>query len=272
MITEEHKKQYQAAVVQALRARYATDPRVNLGSRLKFAITIDGKQHTFHHIVQDSDFADAEIVRPTPTINEVLAYNADIGLMATARAKYTCNHATVFCLATCYNNKLYGPFGQGMAARDVLSEEVWNSITGDDFAAAIDGATRVRLATRGEIFNNLNDVARVESILKACPNTEIWIPTRAWRNPTLKKAIEQLRSKYANLRVLASIDPSNTESEYRDLVNSGWSTMFYWDDNATPQHNPIRCEKTWNHTNGACATCEKGCFTPYRVDVWLKQH
>lgn len=122
----------------------------------------------------------------------------------------------------------------------------------------------------GEAFGCAADVARVRDIASGNPDVVFWIPTRAWRNPEMRAAVDVLRATVPNLRVLASEDPTTTSQEHKALVAEGWSTMYFGDDSAT--QGRFKCPKTWSHKDGACATCRKGCFSATRVDVHLKEH
>ena len=80
----------------------------------------------------------------------------------------------------------------------------------------------------------------------------------------------------SNAFVMASLDPSNSPSEWKSLKESGWSTMFFGDNEArfTPNGDPLHmCKKTWFKMKGVCGKkCQNGCFSSKRVDVHLKQH
>jgi len=91
--------------------------------------------------------------------------------------------------------------------------------------------------------------------------------------------VQAMAERNPNLRVLASIDPSNTDEEIRDLETLGVSTMFYGDNEALNTETGgkrFKCPKTWGGPNtkkGACGWCKKGCFRNDKpVHVHLKQH
>lgn len=210
-------------------------------------------------------------------------YCADIGLHAIDRSREnSCVFATAFCRETCYNRKLEGGlFRRGMATRDVSNDIFWEN--GDLATGLPRNVTRARLVTRGEAFASKVDVSRVEMLANARPATVFWIPTRAWRSRVLRPMLESLRARCANLRILASIDPTNSDAELEMLATRGWSVMFYGDDD----RNAIRaraeslgyrysaCPKTWHHVRGACARCRSRCFTakPSRPGFYhLKRH
>jgi hypothetical protein len=114
----------------------------------------------------------------------------------------------------------------------------------------------------------------VENILRATPGTIWWVPTRAWRNAVLWARVQDLVERYSNIRVLASLDPSNTPEDWSALDAS--SIMFFGDETLT--HNPstgrrmFKCPKTHAHIKGHCATCKAGCFKAGIVNVHLSQH
>jgi hypothetical protein len=169
-----------------------------------------------------------------------------------------------------------------MRSKDPRNEAYWQNLTGKLLRSHLlrkstggKGTlkTRVRLMTRGETFSTPSDIRKVEDILKSNPDTVFWIPTRSWRNEFYRPLVLRLAKEYPNAKILASIDPSNTQEEVDGLVKDGWSTMFFGDDDVTPQgSNAHKCSKTWNHSKGHCATCTEGCFGPGQKHVWLKEH
>lgn len=209
-----------------------------------------------------------------------LRYCADIGMHAYDRKiSASCVHATDFCKAHCYNEKLFKVY-PAMHARDDRNEEYWRDISGAvvarDLARKTKQTARVRLMTRGEAFATLADVARVESILVGNPGTLFWIPTRAWRSPILRLAIMQRIMPLPNARVLASMDPSNSFEDWEALQLDGWSTMSFGANDATvtPDGSArlFKCPKTWKGLKGHCSICKAGCFRDSQVHVHLKQH
>ena len=205
----------------------------------------------------------------------------DIGMFAYDRSReQSCIHATAFCKGEypgstpCFNAKLERAFGYTIAPKDVRNDAYWAQLTGPqvkrDLARRRNQTTRVRLMTRGEAFADVTDVYRVKDILQHSPATTFWIPTRAWRDKLLRTLIAAEIRPLKNARVLASIDPSNSETEIASLTANNWSTMFYGDDSATGGR--YKCPKTFNHASGHCAKCVKGCFSAKRVDVLLKAH
>ena len=212
----------------------------------------------------------------------------DIGMSAIDRPKTSCRHCTTFCRATCYNVKTYRRFPKAMKAKDLALEQEWQEMTGESVAGMIGRKRsftgRVRLMTRGEAFKTVSDVEKVRDMILAAPDTVFWIPTRAWRNRVLRRLVSMRIRRLPNVKVLASLDPSNSRKEVNSLVDGGWSTMYYGDDSATffvrsivkgVAHGltwRVKCPKTWDHKLGHCATCETGCFSENQIHIILKQH
>lgn len=193
------------------------------------------------------------------------------------RAK-SCKHATSFCAKTCYNSNLERVFPK-MLKKDIVNEEEWQCISGEAVRDALDrkrnSTRRVRLMTRGEAFADLNDVGRVIDICSKNPNTLFWTPTRAWRDEGLRAVLEALSIK--NLRMQASIDPSNTREEVQGLVDSGWSLMFYGFKSIEEADNTFGvkfkdCPKTSKGIKGHCKICRARCFSSDQSFVFLNQH
>lgn len=205
----------------------------------------------------------------------------DIGMFAVDRGiPQSCGHATAFCAANCYNEKLYKVY-PAMRGKDIKNEREWALIDGAKIRRELSRkrkqTARVRLMTRGEAFSQFADIARVEHILSENPDVTWWVPTRAWRHPLLKFAVRKLADKYANARIMASTDPTTTAEEWTMLKAEGWSTMFFGIDDMTTTPNGDRmflCPKTHGaKVKGACAVCKRGCFrADKRVDVHLAQH
>ena len=207
---------------------------------------------------------------------------ADIGMYAIDRPiPETCVHATDYCLEHCYNVKLYRLY-PAMRGKDERNEAAWQSLDPAVVNATLDRkrkpTERFRLMTRGEAFRDHSDVDRIVALLQAMPNRMVWIPTRAWRDPILRVRLEQEVANIHNVALHASLDPSNTEEEWLDLVSAGWSTMYFgkpgegWDG---PSEGFL-CPKTYRKLKGHCGICKAGCFAPNllsrRVDVLLKEH
>ena len=217
---------------------------------------------------------------------------ADIGMHALDRSiEISCVHRTKYCAIRCYNQKLFKVY-PAMHTKDARNETAWHAIDAQsvaDLRASLarrkrNNPQRFRLMTRGEAFSNLEDVERVLTIAAGLPDQLIWIPTRAWREPLLRAVIESRVAPLANVVVLASLDPDNTEAEWRDLASAGWSTMYFGKPGEGWEGPPdtFACPKT-THTarhpkgiKGHCGVCKAGCFAPRtigrRVDVGLTEH
>ena len=207
----------------------------------------------------------------------------DIGMFAYDRSiPQSCVHATAFCRANCFNDKLYKLY-PAMRDKDIRNEQYWAEITGEkvrqDLARRKKQTNRVRLMTRGEAFSTWVDIPKVESILKENPDTLWWTPTRGWRDPLIRAELVRLRSTYSNAKILASIDPTTTAEEQASLDAEGWSTMYFGEDDELETktgNKRFKCPKTWGHVKGACAVCKRGCFKAddgaKPVHVHLKQH
>ena len=208
----------------------------------------------------------------------------DIGLFAIDRPRGSCSHATEYCRAHCYNRSIERRF-PACKPKDRRNERAWQSCSGADYAAALDRkqlpTKRLRLMTRGEAFETVADVERVRDIVAANPDRMIWIPTRGWRDPTIRRLIESYVMALPNVIVQASLDPSNTKREYRNLRSAHWSTIYFGDGSGwrgPTGEDTVKCPKTYRKFKGAkaCQTCKAGCFAPIlrnrRVDVLLKEH
>lgn len=205
-------------------------------------------------------------------LEHVLPRNRHIGLRVLNRPHSTCVYSTTFCSRYCYNRKLERVFRKLISSRDIVNEQIWQSMTGSSLSKLLSRMVvkhkRFRLMARGEAFVTENDVLKVQSFLIHNPKWSFWIPTRAWRSDTMRPLVETLFD-FSNHRIMASIDPTTTLDEINILKGSGWSTMYFGDDSATEDR--ILCPKTWTHTRTLCTTCDI-CFGTKRVDVHLKNH
>jgi hypothetical protein len=206
----------------------------------------------------------------------------DIGLYVLDRSKDSCVYKTEFCTKNCYNNKMYKIF-KHMTTKDVRNEAYWASLTPKEFARGLrfkhHSIARFRFCARGEPFDDMSHVIKIRDIVASFPNIMFKIPTRAWRNPAMKAGIQQhIMDKYPNVRIIASIDPSNTEDELK--IAHEWRTFFFGDDTTHPYENEylfgessiVKCPKTWEKRKGYCEFCTIGCFNKEIKDIWLKQH
>jgi len=204
-----------------------------------------------------------------------LRWNAEIGMFCLDRSRATCKWKASYCAKHCFNNKLYVVFVD-MKTKDPRNDRYWNRITGKQLNIELNRkhkqTERVRFMTRGEALNNLSGIDRIIDICNNNLNRLFWLPTRAWRDRAMKAAIEQKLFKIKNLRVQASLDPSNSIFEINQLIVDGWSTMFFGNDGRSPIENSIKCKKTWDKKHSYCPQCKKGCFTKKQVHVWLKEH
>ena len=242
---------------------------------------------------------------------DFLRYCEDIGMFAWDRpihdvfdfkgkllAAGSCIHKTIWCAVECYNEKLYKVY-PNMTPKDVRNEKNWQKVTGKGIAFLLSRkrklVERVRGCTRGENIKDLKDIERWADIGKENPDVLFWVPVRGWRDPFLKQEIERVLFPIKNLAILASLDPTNTDEEWKELIASGWSTMFAGDDDrkTNPLGEPLfNCPKTgvfmkkrsdsekikaWKKKNkGHCGICKGGCFSRCllnrRVDVKLYVH
>ena len=215
------------------------------------------------------------------TLASELRYCGDIGMFALDRPiSSSCIHATTTCKTRCFNDKLYKMY-PAMRIKDDRNEIAW--INNDSLGLhrtlvrRKKQTKRVRFMTRGEALRDYRDIYRIENILKDNKENVFWLPTRAWRNPLLFSMAYDILSKYSNIRILASMDDSNTNEEWEHVKTLGLSTMNF-DDNINPIETPngdkyFKCPKTHKHLNGHCSICKGGCFnTKKRVDVHLLEH
>jgi hypothetical protein len=216
-------------------------------------------------------------------------YCADIDMVTIDRPiDLTCRWATKFCRLHCFNVKLHRLY-PAMEGKDVRNEAWWQQLTGAELKRVLDrkkrNTSRVRLMSRGEAFSTLADIDRVLDFARTMPDRIFWIPTRAWRNPIMRAAIEGQIMPLSNVALNASLDPTHTQDEYRDLVSAGWSTMYFGDGSGwegPAETSRFDCPKT-THTEkhpkgikGFCSRCRGGCFSQVernkRTDVYLTKH
>jgi len=199
-----------------------------------------------------------------------------LGMPVINRSPKSCVHQTSFCKEHCYNKKLYKTmFGSGMRAVDTRNDLIWQCLSAELLKSELktdkSSNKRIRLMARGEAFSTINDIYKVADWIKNIPDWLFWIPTRAWRASVFKHLIEEIVFPLANHRIMASIDPSNSYVEIENLKKSGWSTMFFGDDNDIKDR--VLCHKTWSKAKHRCIcrNCNI-CFSDKRIDVHLKNH
>lgn len=131
---------------------------------------------------------------------------------------------------------------------------------------------RFRWCAFGEPFAVTKDIDKIHTIAKLLPNVQFWIPTRAWRKTALRMKIERGIMLEDNVRIMASIDPSNTERELNTLGR--WRTMFFGDNDRHPLSvSAFKCPKTFQKGGPVtCKNCEGGCFNPTTRHIHLKKH
>ena len=194
-------------------------------------------------------------------------------------AKGSCDHRTDYCNETCYNIKLYRIY-KHMLTKDVRNEVAWQAVNAKAVAKQLKRkrkqVLRVRGCTRGENIKDLSDIFRWREIALETPETTWWIPSRVWRNPTLNLMTRRWLSNLPNVRVDASLDPSNTKEEWEQVELEGWNIMFYGDNELT--HSPysgkrmFKCPKTWKGLKDHCNKCKGGCLSDTQSITSLKEH
>lgn len=228
----------------------------------------------------------------TAELNDLFRYCEDIGMAATDRPindtknhEGSCDHRTDYCDETCYNVKLYKMYPK-MADRDDRCETIWKKLNrhNSDFTKFFSrkryDTSRVRHMTRGEAFKTSIDVYRVKTMCLLNSDIMWWIPTRAWRDTKIKALIEKELMPLSNCAINASFDPSNTDDEWKMMIDSDWNIMFYGDDDLTT--DPIygkrmfKCPKTHKGLKGHCLDCKAGCFAQKAINrtaiVHLSEH
>lgn len=208
-------------------------------------------------------------------LSSELAFRDDIGMFCFDRPiPVSCNHKTTFCDTACYNVKFYRL--HDLEPRDRRCEEIWQALTPEtlaDLQPTLDRkrrqTRRIRLMSRGEAFSDYRDIERVSNIATST-KTLLWTPTRAWRHQLLRPMVWTLQGAHANLRILASTDPTTTHEEFESLRLEGWSTMHFGSDSLAEK--AFMCPKTHRHLKGHCAICRAGCFSRKQVHVHLAQH
>ena len=225
-------------------------------------------------------------------VKEYVRHCEDIGMFSTDRpindvgdTEGSCLHRTPYCDEKCYNVKLYKIYPK-MADRDDRCETIWKKLNrhNSDFTKFFSrkryDTSRVRHMTRGEAFKTSVDVYRVKTMCLLNSDIMWWIPTRAWRDTKIKALIEKELMPLPNCAINASFDPSNTDDEWKMMIDSDWNIMFYGDDDLTT--DPIygkrmfKCPKTHKGLKGHCLDCKAGCFAQKAINrtaiVHLSEH
>ena len=214
-----------------------------------------------------------------PHLRDIFHSCDDLGLWCFDRdPEVSCVNATAKCLVDCYMIKMRRMF-KAIGPRRKMDEIRFHLLTGPimrHFLARMKktkhGGDKFRWASDGDPCATVADVYRMAGIARATPLTKHWIPTKGHRNPRVREALKRLLRWIPNVRLMASIDTSTTQEEVNALVAEGFSTMFFGDDEASPQPSPVKCAKTWKGIHEHCRVCKVGCFKAGRVDVWLKEH
>lgn len=214
-----------------------------------------------------------------------LTWNDGIEMWALDRPIASCTHCTAFCRKHCYTHKAYRQYHHIMPASDIKNEHRWGLLTGEKLAREVNGknrrsrvrsVNRIRFCTKGEPLSEIGDIDKVADIATSCPDVLFWMPTRAWRRPEFREKTEAKLLSIPNLRVMASVDPSNSREEVQEIVSKGWSTMFFGIDNVDAAEETFgtkfsKCPKTHDAQHGSCQTCNL-CFGAKQINVHLKQH
>lgn len=230
--------------------------------------------------------------------HECIRFVDDIGMFSFSRGRSTCDFKTKWCERHCYANKFYS-MGWSREDWDKLDDEWWQKTGCEEFVEEVMRCAsprmvddelvppdRFRFAIKGEIWVNFDDVCKVRGICDILPETLFWIPTRAWWDPFMQDAIEEMVLSLPNARVMASVDPTVSASTIEELRETGWSILYVTKSNEEQgqlvlrEHGleenvtkgMFRCPKTWEKKLGHCGTCEQGCFSAERVEVQLKYH
>lgn len=207
----------------------------------------------------------------------------DIGMFALDRPRFdihhaegvtsgSCSFATEFCKSRCYNEKLERLYPK-MLQKDVRNAAFWDWLNGDRLRAILarkrNPTDRFRGCTRGENLSSLEDIWKWFDICTKNPDTQFWLPTRAWYDPHKKALnlwmileIEASLMILPNAHVMASVDPDN-EHLWGEIETRRWPVMFFGDDGRTVTPDGSRlflCPKTHKHLKGHCDTCKAGCF------------
>ena len=231
-------------------------------------------------------------------LKDMIRWGGDIGMFQIDRPindkkladgtiiRGSCNRfKTLYCAENCYNNKLYRMYPK-MVERDIRCEMNWQKMgkhntwqIAEHLSKKRKQTKRARFMSRGEAIADKQDVFRIKALAEDTPDTNWWLPTRAWRSKYLRTLIEDELMTMDNVSVNASFDPSNTHEEWDLMVNvHGWNVMFFGDDSpdAIPVGKRFACPKTWKKLKGHCKVCKGGCFSSTVINrqsiVHLSEH
>ena len=220
--------------------------------------------------------------------NDIDMYASDRPINDVGDVEGSCVHRSRFCDDTCFNIKLYRMY-PNMGKRDQRCEKEWQALNPSNMQRLVPLSfkrkrkqkKRIRLQTRGEAFKDATDVYKVKAMVLSMPDTIWWIPTKAWRDASLKFLIEAEIMPLKNVALNASTDPDTSPQQWEDLHKAGWNIMFYGND--ALENDPVTgnamfdCPKTGKGIKGHCSICKAGCFSQTtnvnrRVTVKLHQH
>jgi hypothetical protein len=122
-----------------------------------------------------------------------------------------------------------------MKDKDIRNEEFWKSNQfpriAKEFIEKHD-IHRFRLCARGEPISEVQDLVRLRKLALLNQHTLFKIPTRSWRDPVMRSNYGII-DRLPNIRLIASIDPSNTLKELE--IASSYKTLFFGND----EHHPF---------------------------------
>lgn len=207
-------------------------------------------------------------------LGKLIKWVDGIGMYAFDLPRITCRFRTAFCNLNCYNQKFYRMYPR-MIAYDKACLEAWESCTLSDWILALErkrkSLARFRWATRGDICYSEKSITQVALIARHFRHTIFWIPTRSWRVPAMWAFARGAFCDLDNIRLMASVDPSNTPEEINGLEKAGISTLFFGNNSEIAQAGRIQCPKTWGHIEGSCGSCNH-CFGTEQIHIHLKKH
>lgn len=207
-------------------------------------------------------------------LGKLIKFVESIGMYAFDLPRTTCRFRTAFCNTACYNQKFYAMYPK-MKAFDDRCLLAWENFNLADWILALErkrkSLDRFRFATRGDVCYSEKSITQVALIARHFRHTTFWVPTRAWRIPETWAFARGAFCDLTNIRLMASVDPSNTALEIRRLEEAGISTLFFGDNSELAQAGRIQCPKTWGHIEGSCGSCNH-CFGTDQIHIHLKKH